>query len=190
MDWLLPLFLSSLRFEDRAKKDRTSMSGREERQEKAGALGTESQIHSNPRLEALGLSGLTSERLYRNVFNVAWFPACLPPQPISKLNSCFGHLQETYNAIAVLLFKLARKQKHWSANNFAFILNSDAGGRENMWWLLLGEGKSGPKAGLNATGRANGVRWVGERRSPSQEKEKLQPGQETSLTSAPILPYP
>lgn len=147
MDWLLPLFLSFLRFENRAKKDRTSMLGREKRQEKAGGLGTEKQIHSNPGLGALGLCCLTSEHLYRNVFNSTWFPACLPPEPISKLNSYLGPLQEKYNSVAVLVFKLARKQKHWSTNNFAFILNGDARGRENMWWFLLEEGKSWPKAG-------------------------------------------
>lgn len=99
MDWLLPLFLSFLRFEDRAKKDKTSVSGREERQEKAGGLGMEKQIHSNPGLGALGLCCVTSEQLYRNVFNGAWFPVCFLPQPISKLNSFFGPLQERYNSV-------------------------------------------------------------------------------------------
>lgn len=38
MDCLLPLFLPFSRFEDRIKKDRIGVSGRDERQENAGGL--------------------------------------------------------------------------------------------------------------------------------------------------------
>lgn len=50
-DWLLPLFLSSLRFEDKAKKDRTSVSGREERQERPGAWEGKNRSTAIPDLE-------------------------------------------------------------------------------------------------------------------------------------------
>ena len=73
---LTPLFLSFLRFEDRAKKDQSVRERRE--QEKAGGLGREKQIHSKPGLGALGLCYLTSECLYRKHFQWCLVPILSP----------------------------------------------------------------------------------------------------------------
>lgn len=48
---LTPLFLSFLRFEDRAKKDRTRVSGREESRKRLGAWEGKNRSIANPDLE-------------------------------------------------------------------------------------------------------------------------------------------
>ena len=61
MEWLLPLFLSLLRFEDRTRKDRIRALGEERESGKkqipgfsSWGLGRGKQIHSNLELELQG----------------------------------------------------------------------------------------------------------------------------------------
>lgn len=116
MDWLLSLFLSLLRFEDRARKVRIRMSGRTERQEEAGAR---KGVNSFTAIRERSFRSLLSDLRKSLQKHFQWWmvpSSSLPVQPTPKLDSYTGSLQASYNTVAVLFLKLGSEQKHWSTN--------------------------------------------------------------------------
>lgn len=98
-DWPLPLILSFLSFEDRARKGRTRVSGRDERQEKAGAWKGE----NSPRQSGTGTLGvcrLASQCLHRSfIFTVGGSQSFSPTAAHPQAEKLYRTLQESSNTV-------------------------------------------------------------------------------------------